>query len=305
MSIARNFVTVGGTIACALGIGFMMQNGSSPSDNSHRLASADPEAAVIAGLQGVVLTSSSPTETGNPQENTLKTIGNAGIATNDPAPVCSLVARAVAAPMASANLIVEAPCLAEQQVEIHHSGLTFTEMTDAEGRLDITIPALSEYAIFLVSFENHKGAVATTHVKDLGDYDRVALQWKGTTALQIHALEFGASYGEHGHVWADPNAQGLGQVVQLGNIGTPAAQAVEVYSVPTQKTTKSGTVELTVETEVTKTNCGREIVVHSLELRANQRLTSREMKVGMPDCSTAGEFLVLNNLFKDLKIASN
>ncbi|MGI9368562.1 MAG: hypothetical protein ACR2O2_06955 [Ruegeria sp.] len=305
MSIARNFVTVGGTVACALGIGFMMQSGSPSSAGNQRLASADPEAEVIAGLRGVVLTSSSPIEGAMPQENSLNTISSATFAAPGETRICSLDARATAAPMASANLIVEAPCLAEQQVEIHHSGLTFTEMTDAEGRLDITIPALSEYAIFLVSFENHKGAVATTHVKDLGNYDRVALQWNGTTDLQIHALEFGASYGEHGHVWANPNAQGLGRVVQLGNIGAPAAQAVEVYSVPTQDVDQSGTVALTVETEVTDANCGREIVVHSLELRADRRLTSREMKVGMPECSAAGEFLVLNNLFKDLKIASN
>ena len=63
-------------------------------------------------------------------------------------------------------------------------------------------------------------------------------------------------------------------------------------------------IDLTVEAEVTEANCGQTLNVQALELLSDRRLRSRDMSLTLPDCSQAGEFLVLNNLLSDLTIAA-
>ena len=308
MFVVRNYVTMCGTVACALGIGYLMQNGTAAQPNGAQegvsVASVTGQASVLAGLEGIVLTSSSPSEPASDGPvSTSRTLRPAPVAPKMQAN-CTINARAMAVASANAKLSIKAPCHGDERINIHHSGLTISEKTDKNGTLNLTIPALSEYAIFLISFEDQTGTVATTHISDVSQYDRVALQWQGETGLQIHALEFGASYGEQGHVWSNTSAQGTGDVVRLGRSGWGNAQNVEVYSFPTGQSNRSGAIALSVEAEVTEANCGRDLSVQSLELRADQRLRSHELSVTLPDCSQAGEFLVLNNLLQDLTIAA-
>lgn len=307
MFVVRNYVTMCGTVACALGIGYMMQNGTAAQPDAATqgvsVASAE-QASVLAGLDSFALTSSPSADATqasvSPTKRTVQITPGAQRKRGN----CALSARATALPGATARLAIKAPCHGNERIEIHHSGLTVTQMTDDRGALTLTIPALSEYAIFLVSFADQTGTVATTHVTDIAQYDRVALQWQGDTSLQIHALEFGASYGAQGHVWADEKANGAGTVVHLGHAGFGDAKNIEVYSFPAGQSDQSGSIALTVEAEVTETNCGRDLNVQSLELRADRRLRSRDLTLALPDCSQAGEFLVLNNLFQDLTIAA-
>ncbi len=306
MFVIKNYVTTGGTVACALAIGYLMQYGTpalpfGAQDSEIVVA----EASTIPGLAGIVLTSSNPArKTSEDPVATQRTVKASQSAPTDDRD-CSLGARAHAVPGAAARLIVNAPCHGNERIEVHHSGLTVTQQTDANGVLDLNIPALSEYAIFLISLENQKGTVATTHIPDIGQYSRIALQWQGETDLQIHALEFGASYGDNGHVSAASDAQGTGSVVHLAQPAFSDARNVEVYSFPVGQSQKSGSIELTVEAEVTAENCGRELNVQSLELRDDRELRSRDLTLSFPDCSRTGEFLVLNNLFQNLTIAAN
>ncbi|WP_050604588.1 hypothetical protein [Ruegeria sp. 6PALISEP08] len=308
MFVVRNYVTMCGTVACALGIGYLMQNGPTAQHNRAQagvdVASAAQQSSVLSGLEDIVLTSATPSDTpsdavpGNTAP--VSRVAPSAPGTSD----CNISARAIAVPGAMARLSLKAPCKTEERVEIHHSGLTVSKMTDASGALQMTIPALSEYAIFLISFEDETGSVATTHVTDIAEYNRVALQWQGETELQIHALEFGASYGGNGHVWDDASANGAGDVLRLGQTGHEKAQNIEVYSFPAGATDQSGTIDLTVEAEVTEANCGHTLNVQALELLSDRRLRSRDMSLTLPDCSQAGEFLVLNNLLSDLTIAT-
>ncbi|WP_052261553.1 hypothetical protein [Ruegeria sp. ANG-S4] len=303
MFVVRNYVTMGGTVVCALAIGYLMQNGSerplSPASEKNQVASTG-QASVLAGLEGVTLTSSSAS---GPADTVSQPAQPARLQPSKPAS-CSLTARAIPAPQAAARLIVKAPCASQEYVQILHSGLSFTTMTDAMGKLDLTVPALSEYAIFLISLEDETGTVATTHVPDLKNFDRVAIQWQGDTELQLHALEFGASYGEDGHVWASPDASGAGLVTHLGEPEVEMGRQVQIYSVPSKAGAATGDVTLSVEAEVTETNCGSDLNVQALEIRGDRRLRSRDLTVTMPSCDTSEDFLVLNNLFEDLTIAA-
>ncbi|WP_174822569.1 hypothetical protein [Ruegeria atlantica] len=308
MFVIKNYVTTGGTVACALAIGYLMQYGSPAQPDgaqaSESVATAN-QSSVIAGLEGIVLTSSLPADEKTTDIETSQRALRPNRSTSSDRANCALSARAKAVSGAAAHLTVKAPCHGDERIEIHHSGLTVTQRTDKNGALDLTIPALSEYAIFLISVNDQTGTVATTHIPDLANYNRIALQWQGETDLQIHALEFGASYGTAGHVSSDPDTQGTGNVTHLGHAAFGDAQNIEIYSFPADAANQTGTIELTVEAEVTKANCGRDLAVHSLELREDRRLRSRDLTLPMPDCAQVGDFLVLNNLLQDLTIAAN
>ncbi|MFY2824134.1 hypothetical protein [Ruegeria sp. MALMAid1280] len=307
MFVIKNYVTTGGTVVCALAIGYLMQNGMPAGLNGSQdaeIAAAAPNAGV-SGLEGIVLTSSTPaTGTHQITSSTQRRLKPSRSTPSDRAE-CDLSARAHAVPGAAARLIVKAPCHGNERIEVHHSGLTVTQETDANGTLNLTIPALSEYAIFLISLDDQKGTVATTHIPDIGQYSRVALQWQGETELQLHALEFGASYGDAGHVSSGSGTQGAGSVVHLSQSTFPDARNIEVYSFPAAQSHQSGSIALTVEAEVTEANCGQDLSVQSMELQYDRSLRSRDLTLSFPDCSKTGEFLVLNNLFQNLTIAAN
>ncbi|CUK13403.1 hypothetical protein RUE5091_03630 [Ruegeria denitrificans] len=307
MFVIKNYVTTGGTVACALAIGYLMQNGFPAWSNDVQgteLAAAG-QSADFPGLEDIVLTSSTPAQGSVRATPAARQSQTSGRSTPLDRTDCRLGARAHSVPGAAARLIVKAPCHGNERIEIHHNGLTVTRQTDANGTLDLTIPALSEYAIFLISLDDQKGTVATTHIPDISQYSRIALQWQGQTELQIHALEFGASYGDTGHVSAQSDTQGAGNVIHMTQPTFTDARNIEIYSFPTAQSHQSGSIELTVEAEVTAENCGTDLQLQSLELREDRELRSRELMLNFPDCSKTGEFLVLNNLFQNLTIAAN
>ncbi|WP_171097498.1 hypothetical protein [Ruegeria sp. HKCCD7255] len=304
MFVVRNYVTMGGTVACALAIGYLMQYGPAAQKNAmsgqDEVIVASNAAVDLTGIKRVVLTAS--TSAANTSFSESGTTENTSRFQPRVAQKCALSARAKPAPDATATLSIKAPCHENATLEIHHNGLIFNTVTNEEGAARLTVPVMAEYAIFLISMGEDGGTVATTHVPEVRNFDRVALQWTGDTALQLHALEFGASYGQPGHVWANPEASGAGSMVGLGLRGLSESRNVEVYSFP-KSSTSSGTIELSIEAEVTASNCDSELAVQSLELR-DALLTTRDLSLTLPDCSQAGQFLVLNNLLQDLTIAA-
>ena len=222
---------------------------------------------------------------------------------------CNVISKAVPAGKAMVELTIDAPCNPNERVAIHHTGMIFTETTDENGFLALDVPAMTAAAVFVAEFDSGRGGVATAQVPGLKDFDRVALQWKGVSGFQIHAREYGAAYGSAGHVWSGhatserENVSGF--MTRLGDAGTLYPNLVEVYTFPSGQADQSGTVSLTVEAEVTDVNCGRDIAAQSIELRAGGTLKTQDLVLSMPDCSAKGDFLVLNNLVDDLKIAEN
>ena len=175
-------------------------------------------------------------------------------------------ANARAVAAAMVNLTLSASCLPNERVTVHHAGMLFNESTNDAGDFDITVPALT----------TGEGAVAQATVEELADFDRVAVQWKGDTGFELHAQEYDADYGSDGHVWSgatrDMSYAVTGEggfITRLGNADVPDGLLVKV-----------------------QTFSGKDI-------------TSRDLTLSVPDCDAAGNFLVLNNLFEDLKVASN
>lgn len=336
----KEFITAVGTLSIAASIGFVMQSSDSARERygaaggpksaiiqTHKTAlGGNTSADVFLEVEEIELTSASDLKI-------VRTPGKEASVQRVSAPAASelydldldlppraearatdCVMEAAAKPIAGAmvELTMTAPCAINERLTVHHNGMMFTASTDAEGAVNVTVPALNEQAVFILAFSNGDGAVAQTQVDDLDSYDRVAVQWRGQAGFQLHAREFGADYGKPGHVWSgvESNVDSLingdgGFFMQLGDINIAEAFVAEVYTFPTSITGQAGAINLSVEAEVTLENCGLEIEAQSIEMTDKGSLKTRDLTLAVPDCDAVGSFLVLNNLVSDLKVASN
>lgn len=331
----KEIVTAVGILGCALGIGFVMQSsdtaakrygaGSVTEQPQIVVQRSEAETSLL-DVRDIQLTSASfeitPAKIDVEIPDTDREITLAAASEITPpemaqapkifAQGCEISSNARPMAAAMVNLTLDAPCLPNERVTVHHNGMIFTQTTSSSGALNINVPALAETAVFVVAFGNGEGAVAQANVEDIGDFRRVVLQWKEDAGFQIHALEFGADYNTEGHVWSgkprDIAAAITGEggfITMNGDLSAAAPLVAEVYTLPAENTDRVGGVTLSVEVEVNPANCGQEIEARSLELAPNQSIRTRDLTLSVPDCDAVGSFLVLNNLITDVKVAGN
>lgn len=338
MSHKKEIVTAVGTLAIAVGIGFVMQRSEAAQERYGSGARApvavqDAEQAndvlekvSTSGLirvQSIELTSATETEPVSvPQaEAVVQRVAATPADTlappqaEDTAPQiaeCEMTATAQAMPGAMAMLNLDAPCAPNERLTVHHNGLIFTQATDADGALNVLVPALSKDAVFIMAFSNGDGAVTQVTVPDINQFSRVALQWRGDAGFQLHAREFGASYGDAGHIWSGGEVTSAGfldgetgAMMRLGDQALTDPLMAEVYTFASNSTDHEGLIDLSVETEITLENCGLEVEAQTLELSDRGNITTRDLTLAVPACDAVGDFLVLNNLVTDMKVASN
>ena len=318
MSYLNQFALAGGTLAAAVGIGFVMQSSETAQQRygvpqaeqiievmpiqAELLATSVSEDFLL-DIQSIALTSALPDGiVGLGQSITLEA----------PPTDCEITASAEVQAAAMVEISLKAPCQGNERVTIHHSGMMFTETTAADGSLKVLVPALNSQAFFMFAFADGDGTSVEKHVDGLEFYDRVVVQWKGDLGFELHAREFGADYGTAGHVWENAArdmsvaAKGEGGFLTVvGDKVAPEPLLAQVYTFPTGTARETGAVTLSVESEVTKINCGRDIQAQSLEMRDSGKLKSQNLTLSVPGCDAVGDFLVLNNLLEDLKVARN
>ncbi|MEP3298033.1 MAG: hypothetical protein ABJO27_16425 [Pseudoruegeria sp.] len=225
---------------------------------------------------------------------------------------CDLMLNATPTLAGMVQLSVHAPCKPEQFFSVQQGDMVFTDMTSPLGLFDAMVPALTEEVSFEVTFEDGEQLFAQATVPAAHQFDHVVLQWRGDAGLQIHALEFGADYGDQGHVSADrPRTPSVavkaagGFLSELGARDLMFTKRAEVYSFPTGLMGRSGLVRLSVEAEVTLANCEKLVDATTLQVSHGIVAPKVDISLSMPDCSAVGDFLVLKNLLRDLKIAQN
>lgn len=343
----KRYILVGGTVVAALGIGFVMQQfpepgprvaqGRTDMQTAALDASPDAPAAVqsdvmpdlgVFGLSGVAHTSASPEPAEKPakarpesapEETEVAAVepeGGENAVVSDAQPLaqadsCEPMMTAESAPAAMVELSISAVCLPSARLTIHHNGMMLSYRTDDAGNATIRVPALASEALFIASFENGEGAVARALVADIADYERVILQWRGEAGFQLHAFEFGAGYGEDGHIWQQSpgvparalDGQG-GFVAALGDPAIDNGLRGEVYTFPISAAA-AGKVELSAEIAVSDMNCARDIEAQALQLVGSGDLKAQDLALAMPSCEVAGDILMLKNLLQDMKIAQN
>ncbi len=340
MQYRKQIILTGATLVIAVGIGFVMQRsqsaqtlyGEKAAPRGEVLTDAD---AALLDIEDIVLTSAEfGTQIQKPESEAIVFQASAPMITapeaGDISQVqgapqedvliddlqaeadCPITAQARPVAAAMVNLTLKAPCLPNERLTVHHSGLLFNQTTDAQGTLEVTLPALAEQAMFILAFSNGEGTVAQATVEEISDFDRVAVLWKGDTGFELHALEYGAFYGDEGHVWSGAmrdmsfavTGQG-GYISRLGDVTVPDGMMGEIYTFPIDNARRSGNVDLSIEAEVDDENCGLEIEAKTLQMHAGGEIVSKDLTLSVPDCGAAGNFLVLNNLFEDLKVAVN
>ncbi|MCV2892546.1 hypothetical protein [Lentibacter sp. XHP0401] len=219
-----------------------------------------------------------------------------------------------ATPMAAAlvNLELSAPCAPNERVVIHHNGMMFAEVTDDAGMFTTTIPALSETSVFIASFASGEGAVANAKVEEISSFDRAVVQMQGNLGVGLHAREFGAAYGEKGHIWREApgeiadGATGFGGfLIQLGDASLESPLMAEVYSFPSGFAKEIGSVELSVDIEITAANCNKDIEAQTLQTSRGAQITVQTLDMSMPACDAVGDFLMLKKMVNDMKVAFN
>jgi hypothetical protein len=224
---------------------------------------------------------------------------------------CDVTMTGTQEPAALVDLALDAPCLPNERVTIHHNGMMFTDTTDADGKLEVTVPALSETAVFIASFSNTDGAVTSVHVDGMNEFSRAVVQSEIGSGVELHALEFGADYPDAGHVWSDAPGTADAAIAGTGGfitvLGDPELQKgrmAQVYSYPTGLSTAAGDIDLSVEIAVTAANCGQQIEAETLQDKGAGGVKTQSLNLTMPDCDAVGDYLVLKNMLDDLKVAA-
>ena len=196
---------------------------------------------------------------------------------------CVIQSSAKPEPGALVRLRVSAICLPDSPVTVHHNGMTFTELTDAHGLLDIVVPALAERALFLFTFAGEQVSMATAHVPDMSEHDRVVLQWRGDQGFDLRAS---------------------GNMIRLGETGADAPMLAVIHDLFAGHSAGLGRGGVGVEVKTTLRNCGREVQAQVLQFGPEYRLRTRDLSVSVPDCTAVGDYVVLDDLLQDLQIAA-
>lgn len=330
MSKMRRYSVAGATLACALGIGHLMEatarTPERPAATESRMAGAIPgveiaarsgqaatlphvprlpgpgplPAALPGAIPSVPATGDRPAAPSLPQEEAA-----AGF-------LCQAEMTATPLPAGMVDLRLTAPCRIRQSVTIDHEGMRFATVTDDRGMLELQMPALRSDVVISARFADGEGAVAETTLESSALYDRFVVQSAEAGGFSLHALEYGAGIGEAGHVRPGARhdmrraASGRGGfLTRLGGDDPGAAHAAEVYTFPNSGAGYRGGSRVFVEAEVTDGNCGRDLRLQVLTARQGGAPQSRDVTLAMPDCEAVGDFLVLKNIFDDLKIAGN
>lgn len=315
MARLKTYLLAAATVGTAFGIGFVMQHGFGA--QAPDIVASDVDVDSIMDTSSATLVPYRQASIG--MSRAAPPVVRVAAVLNDypsPAPLgdkadifdCAVSLTAELRAGAIVGLDLSAPCYTSERVTFHHQGLMFTEMTDPGGALHVEVPALSQSALFVASFDSGDGAAVRAEVPALPFYDRVALQWNGTAGLQLHAREFGADYFSDGHVWAasagDMSRTAKGEGGFMNRLGNGDGFMAEIYSFPIGTARRDGTVTVTIEAEITPANCGTEIEAQTFERHEAEPLRVRDLTLDIPDCDDAGGFLVLKNLVEDLKIAS-
>lgn len=225
---------------------------------------------------------------------------------------CGLSVMATAMPGAMVGLDVMDPCQPDTRVEIAHSGLVFTGLTDALGLLTVDIPALQTPARVSVTLPDGRSETTMVALPDLINFDRAAVTWYNTAELALHAMERGAEFGGPGHVWQDAPGtiedaiDGIGGfLTELGDPDVTAPRMAQVYTFPRRTLGAGDLVRLSIDAPVTDCNCGQAVIAQSLQNSGGNAIEVVPITLTLPGCDAVGDYLVLQNIFRDLRLARN
>lgn len=312
MDRKRSLASIFAIIAVAVGAGHYVQSDATanataapPAAPGHAAKAEVPTALV---LTAAVL----PAETPAPEPSDVTLVPVAATPTAETAEAepgkdgdCPVHLDLVPQDGAMLGITLVSPCHSDERVTLSHAGLTVSAKTSVTGSLFTSLPAMDMAGQVTVAFSDGTREEAAMPMPELADVQRFAVQWLGDDRFALNAFRNGATYGEPGHLTAQPLAMldGITEagaaVVALGDASAPLPLLAEVYTLPA-----NGKATLTIEAQVTAQTCGRELLGETLDSRGG-KVTVRELTLAMPPCDAIGDFIVLNNPRADLTLAAS
>lgn len=217
---------------------------------------------------------------------------------------CTPTLHLGAAAGAMVSVSLTAPCDGGARVELRHAGLTLTERVAANGHMSARVPVLDQSGTLEVRFADGRSVIAARPVPELAALHRFAVLWTGKQGFVLHGIENGAEFGAKGDI--SPSQPGIIPVGQarggwlslLGDASVENPKLAQVYTYPLDDS-----ADVVVEVPVTSANCGRPLNGQTIS-SAGGTATATDLTISMPDCSGVGDFLVLNNLGQNTRVAA-
>lgn len=194
-------------------------------------------------------------------------------AVSDPCPVTLDV---FANTDAMLSLSLTAPCRPNEGVVVSHATLGVTYQTTATGALFVDIPALDAKGDIKIRFPDGTELRAEAPVPELAQIRRFALQWIEGDSFTLATRA---------------------PVITLGTAATVLPMYAQVVTLPSPDT------PLAIESAVTETNCGHEALGAAFYSDGGE-VRIADLSLALPDCDSAGGFVVLNNPVADMKLAA-
>lgn len=192
-------------------------------------------------------------------------------------------------PTGELGIALEVPCHPRTPFKIMVNTLTADVVTDAKGRWEQRIPGLAPEIAVSIQLGKHTRS-ERLDLSDRTAKQLVALAWHGPQTFFIRP-ETAPSGSE----------EGLGQVIR---VGTGIGAAFEVFSSSPGEDRAAGIVRLSVDALVTEENCGKNVSTQAYQTSYLGDLRPTEIAYTMPDCDRVGDVVRLQNLLRDMRLAS-
>ena len=206
-----------------------------------------------------------------------------------PRRACEISVLAEPAADAMVRVTIDAPCLGGQRFTLRHAGLVFADRLEEDGRFAALVPAFDAAAPFTLSLAGGWQAEVRVQGLVLAGYERAAISWEGAPGLRLVSH-------------ADGSAR-AGFITELGNGDLPDPRLAVVLTLRPDEALRSARFE--AEVAIGPENCGKLVAGRALTLSNDGRIGAAALEVAIPKCDGRGGFLLLKNLFRDMKIASN
>ncbi len=161
-----------------------------------------------------------------------------------------------------ARLAVSAPCIPNRKVRFQYDAVELVRNLDGSGRLDLTFDCfLGDKVPLTVSFQDGPKVPVQLQTLDLDRVTMVAVVWKGTVNLDLHAFEYAAKLSDENHVWAGaPSSRWQAEerkrrdnrghgFISIASEGSGGGDQIEVYTFVHEPNQSGGAVTLALDYE--------------------------------------------------------
>ncbi len=223
---------------------------------------------------------------------------------------CSVELTTLSMTNARMKLAVAAPCHPNSEATFSYSGLQFRQRLGDSGRLELTLPAFSEFSEIDLILVDGTHASIGAYVAGLQSIERVGISWRGKDDTFLHAYEGSGTREKHrwrfspGSV-SRSHMDGGGYMTLLGDPNLDNPQLAQVYSHPSGRVPSANYVKLDVETLRGESDCGGELILRTAHYSPKAGYSRNTNRIHLTACGGENDSLVLNNIVKDLRMALN